>query len=66
MKKNPVVHFEIYADDPEKLSHFYSSLFDWAFEPVPGMDYRMVKTAETDAQGMPLQAGINGGLSAPG
>ncbi len=62
MKKNPVVHFEIYADNPEKLAQFYSSLFDWSFEPVPGMDYRMVKTAETDAKGMTTQPGINGGL----
>jgi predicted enzyme related to lactoylglutathione lyase len=63
MKKNPVVHFEIYADDPEKLAHFYSSLFDWSFEPVPGMDYQMVKTVDTDAKGTPQQGGgINGGL----
>jgi predicted enzyme related to lactoylglutathione lyase len=62
MKKNPIVHFEIYADDPGKLAQFYSSLFDWAIEPVPGMDYRMVKTADTDARGMTTQPGINGGL----
>ncbi len=49
MRKNPVVHFEIYADDTEKLAQFYSSLFDWSFEPVPGMDYQIVKTVETDA-----------------
>ena len=29
MKKNNVSHFEIYADDPEKLGHFYTGLFDW-------------------------------------
>jgi predicted enzyme related to lactoylglutathione lyase len=63
MKKNSVVHFEIYADDPEKLGQFYTSLFDWNIELVPGMDYRMVKTVETDAKGMPSHAGgINGGL----
>ncbi|RPI54311.1 MAG: VOC family protein [Acidobacteria bacterium] len=62
MKRNPIVHFEIYADDPEKLATFYSTLFDWAIEPVPGMDYRMVKTVEADAQGMATQPGINGGL----
>ena len=33
MKKNPIVHFEIYADDPEKLGKFYSTLFDWSIEP---------------------------------
>jgi len=62
MKKNPIVHFEIYADDPAKLATFYSTLFDWAIEPVPGMDYRMVKTVDTDEKGMPSQGGINGGL----
>ncbi len=63
MKKNSVVHFEIYADDPDKLGKFYTSLFDWTIEPVPGMDYGMIKTVETDAKGMPSQGGgINGGI----
>jgi hypothetical protein len=63
MKKNPVVHFEIYADDPDKLEQFYTSLFDWTFQPVPGMDYRLVKTVETDSNGMATEAGgINGGM----
>ena len=63
MKKNPVVHFEIYADDPDKLGQFYTNLFDWTIEPVQGMDYRLIKTVETDAKGMPSQAGgINGGI----
>jgi predicted enzyme related to lactoylglutathione lyase len=62
VKKNPVVHFEIYADDPDKLAQFYTTLFDWTIEPVPG-DYRLIKTVETDAQGMPTQpGGINGGM----
>jgi uncharacterized protein len=63
MKKNSVAHFEIYADDPDKLSEFYTSLFDWTIEPMAGMDYRLVKTVETDAKGMPTQTGgINGGM----
>src|SRR5262245_35357319 len=63
MKKNSVAHFEIYADDPESLSKFYTSLFGWTVEAVPGMDYRMVKTVETDAKGVPTTpGGINGGL----
>ena len=63
MKKNSVAHFEIYADDPEKLQQFYTSLFDWSFEAVPGMDYRFVKTVETDGRGMAAQpGGINGGM----
>jgi hypothetical protein len=62
MKNNLVVHFEIYADDPDKLAKFYTTLFDWDIEPVPGMDYRMVNTVETDATRRPTQPGINGGL----
>ena len=63
MKTNGVVHFEIYARDAEELARFYSTLFDWTIEAMPGMDYRYVKTVETDAQGMPTKpGGINGGL----
>lgn len=63
MKKNSVAHFEIYADEPTKLQQFYKNMFEWSFEPVPGMDYTMVKTVETDPKGTPTQTGgINGGL----
>jgi uncharacterized protein len=63
MKKNSVAHFEIYARDPAKLSQFYTSLFDWTIEQVPGMDYRFVKSVDTDAKGTPTQpGGINGGI----
>lgn len=64
MPKNAVAHFEIYADDPDALAKFYTNLFDWKIEPVPGMDYRMVHTTDTDAQGHPTSAGgINGGIA---
>lgn len=64
MRKNPIVHFEISADDPEALSKFYTSLFDWTIEAMPEMDYHVVSTVETDDRGMPTQAGgINGGIS---
>lgn len=63
MQKNTVSHFEIYADDPDRLATFYTSLFDWTVTPVPGMDYRVIHSAETDAQGMLKQPGaINGGI----
>ena len=63
MAKNSVVHFEIYADDPDALAKFYTSLFDWKVEPVPGMDYRMVQTTDAAAGGQPTSAGINGGIA---
>ena len=63
MRKNSVSHFEIYADDPEELQQFYASLFDWSFEAVPGMDYRFIKTVDTDNKGAPVKPGaINGGM----
>ena len=63
MKKNSVVHFEIYAAEPDKLGQFYKSLFDWNIEKMPDMDYSWIKTVETDAKGMPTQpGGINGGI----
>ena len=50
------VHFEIPADDPEKLSGFYTSLFGWKIEKAPGpMDYWMLETA-------PEGQGVNGGM----
>lgn len=61
--KNSVAHFEIYADDPDRLGRFYTTLFDWSLQPVPGMDYTWVKTVDTDERGMPTQpGGINGGF----
>jgi len=63
MKKNAVSHFEIYANDPAKLSQFYTALFDWSLDPVPGMDYRTIHTVDGDAKGRPAQpGGINGGI----
>jgi predicted enzyme related to lactoylglutathione lyase len=67
MNRNPVVHFEIYADEPESLAKFYGALFDWQIDKVdaaPGTDYRMVRTVETDDKGRPTgpTGGINGGI----
>jgi predicted enzyme related to lactoylglutathione lyase len=63
MKTNSVSHFEIYGDDPDKLAKFYTSLFDWSIEAMPGMDYRLIRTVDTDANGRAVQpGGINGGM----
>jgi uncharacterized protein len=59
-----IVHFEIPADDAERLSEFYGRVFGWKFEkaPIPGMDYWMISTGperrrrhvpEDDARGPP-------------
>ncbi|OZM77318.1 VOC family protein [Pseudonocardia sp. MH-G8] len=59
-----VVHFEIPADDVGRAKEFYSSVFDWRLEDLPGMDYTAVHTTEVDGQTqMPTTPGvINGGL----
>lgn len=60
---DPVQHFEVYGDDPEKLASFYREVFDWKFEPVPGMEYWTITTTPKDEKGVPTKPGaINGGL----
>ncbi len=42
---HPVVHFEIPADDVERLRQFYSDLFGWRIETSPEMpEYALVET----------------------
>ena len=65
MTKNGVAHFEIYADDPEKMAKFYTDLFDWNVQVMSmgDMEYRYIQTVDTDEKGAPTQPGaINGGL----
>jgi predicted enzyme related to lactoylglutathione lyase len=64
MANNPVAHFEIPGDNPEELAQFYSRLFDWKIEKMPGdFDYWFISTVPVDDQGMPTEpGGINGGL----
>lgn len=70
-----VVHFEIPANNPEKLSEFYKNLFGWKIEKVkmqassnhPGgqMDYWMIETRAGTAQNMEKATstpGTNGGM----
>lgn len=63
MVDHTVVHFEIPADNVEKLKRFYSKLFGWKIEKTPGpVDYWIVQTVPVDGKGMPLRPGFNGGL----
>lgn len=53
---NRVTHFELLADDPERVQKFYKKVFDWKFEKWDSpMEYWMVRTGEGE--------GIDGGLS---
>ena len=58
-----VVHFEIPADDVKRAQKFYGSVFGWSMNDVPGMDYTLISTVETDEKRMPKEPGaINGGM----
>lgn len=62
---NPVTHFEMPAEDRQRLMKFYSSVFGWKMmEMGPEMgNYVMAHTAETDADHMVKTPGaINGGF----
>ena len=53
----PVVHFELWSEDPEKVSEFYREVFDWKINPIPELNYTMVETGG--------EGGINGGIMKP-
>lgn len=58
-----VVHFEVPADDVEKLRKFYSDLFGWKIEKTPGpMEYWVIETVPVDEKMTPVRPGVNGGL----
>lgn len=61
---DPVVHFEMPAEDRERMAAFYASVFGWKSEMLgPEMgNYTVVTTAETQ-DGRPTAPGtINGGF----
>ena len=58
-----IVHFEIPTDDVEKLRKFYSDLFGWKIEKMPGpMEYWGIATVPINDKGMPVRPGVNGGM----
>jgi predicted enzyme related to lactoylglutathione lyase len=62
---NPVVHFEMPAEDRKRMADFYSGVFGWQTQML-GEDmgsYVVVSTTETDETGRPTRLGaINGGF----
>lgn len=63
---NPVVHFELPADDSQRASDFYSKTFGWQNQMM-GADmgnYVVVTTIDSDPNtGRPTKVGaINGGI----
>jgi predicted enzyme related to lactoylglutathione lyase len=64
-KMNPVVHFEMPAEDRKRMVNFYSTVFGWQTQQLgPDMgEYVMVTTTESDETGRPKMGGaINGGF----
>ena len=62
---NPVVHFEMGANDSARMQQFYQSVFGWQTQQMGAEmgNYVVVSTAETDANGMNKTPGtINGGF----
>ena len=62
---NPVVHFEMPAEDRKRMAGFYTEVFGWKTELL-GEDmgnYVLATTTETDETGRPKTPGaINGGF----
>jgi len=64
-KMNPVVHFEIPADNKDRMVDFYTKVFGWSVQRLgPEMgNYIVVTTTEPDQNGRPKNPGsINGGF----
>ena len=62
---NPVVHFEMPANDGRRMAEFYTKAFGWQTKMMgPEMgNYITVSTVETDLAGRPSKPGaINGGF----
>ena len=43
---NSVVHFSVYADDPDRAMRFYTRVFDWQFEPWGPPGYWKIQTGK--------------------
>ena len=53
----PVVHWELWSEHPEKAADFYAQAFDWKIQHIPELNYRLVETGG--------EGGINGGIMKP-
>jgi len=52
-----IVHFDVPAENIERVKKFYSVLLGWKFESYPEKEYNLITT--TDLEGAP---GIGGGM----
>ena len=54
---NPVVHWEMWSEDPGRASEFYSRAFGWAIREIPEMSYHLAESGG--------ESGIGGGIMKP-
>jgi predicted enzyme related to lactoylglutathione lyase len=64
MKSNPVVHFEMPAEDRKRMANFYSQAFGWQTRDLGAEmgNYVLATTTETDEGGPKRPGAINGGF----
>jgi uncharacterized protein len=64
MKMNPVVHFEIPAEDRKRIANFYTKVFGWKTQQLGEDmgDYVLATTTESDENGPKKPGAINGGF----
>jgi predicted enzyme related to lactoylglutathione lyase len=61
---NPVIHFEMPAEDKKRMASFYTRAFGWQTQQMgPEMgEYVVVTTTESDEKGPKKPGAINGGF----
>ncbi len=65
MKMNPVIHFEMPAEDRERMAGFYTTVFGWKTQVLGDEmgNYVVATTTESNEHGRPKKPGaINGGF----
>jgi len=65
MNMDPVVHFEMPAEDKKRMADFYTNVFGWKTQMLGSEmgDYVLATTTEPDETGRPKNPGaINGGF----
>ena len=53
----PVVHFELWSQDPGRVGEFYARAFGWSIKHLPEMNYWLTDSG--------VKRGINGGIMRP-
>lgn len=61
---NPVVHFEMPAEDSDRIAEFYEKSFGWQIKKLGEEmgNYILAATTETDEKGPKSPGAINGGF----